>query len=240
MLMSSLVREPSRIHTDLLESPTGQVVTTKGCKIYFPAYYPERHLANLKDQKFVFGFFMIVVDDRFYALQSAMAMIQLNPAAISQVKLDGEPFFEMVFPPNSVVYKSLDLVRADMLTYLVFDNFWQKGKFPVFADIEDLENLFDTAEKHAGTSVGNQREIFQLITSMVTRKRGELLKSYRTSVRTQADRLTIRPDFVPLMSIRYSATNTLTKIGGSHMETGITSALISPATRSEPIEAFLR
>ena len=43
-----------------------------------------------------------------------------------------------------------------------------------------------------------------------------------------------------MRSVIYAATNTLNKIAGSYMETGVVSALVSPSDREERIEILLK
>jgi hypothetical protein len=235
-----LQRDATRIKSSLTELPNGSVFTSKGCKIYAPVWYAEKGLASIDADKYLLGIFAIVVDDAFYAVQIVTAMVQLTPSVINKVKIDGEEYFEFVFPAESTVYKNLDLVKVDTITYLIFDNFFQRGRIPWYISETDLECIFDTAEKHAGTSVGKQREVTQLITSVISRNPNDPTQSYRATIAGTNQENEILPMFVPLMSIRYSASNTMTKLGGSYFGKGIVSAMVSPSQRPERIETILR
>ena len=221
-------------------TPDDRMITSKGCKIYIPAWYTEKGLANISVDKYILGVYAIVVEDSVYAVNSVMAMMQITPDQTNRVKIDGDEYLEFVFNANSTVVPNTNLVKVDTLTYVVFDAFIQKGNVPVFMDYEDLGNIFNTSLKYAGTRVGSQREVTQLIVSTLARNPNDRKEYYRQGITTEQDKQKVKPDFVSLMSIPYSATNTMTKLGGSYFSQGVVSALVSPSTRPERIETILR
>jgi hypothetical protein len=123
---------------------------------------------------------------------------------------------------------------------LVFNEFMQKGNIPWYINYEDLGKLFKSAKKYAGANVGMQPEVMEMIASLVARNPDNRKQYYRTSVLSVKDAAARPPAFVGLISVRYSATNTMTKLGGSYFSKGVTSALIDPSERSERIETILR
>lgn len=241
MDIRQLKRDPHAVKAILREMPDGRLVVLKDCKIQVPARYLECGLAEIGADKHILGIYALIVEGQVYSVSIVNAMVSLGPTTVSTVKVGGEEYLEFEFEKGSTLLKSTNLVRVDTLTYVIFDEFYQKGNVPWYIGYEDMGRLFDTAQKHANASVGRQRKVMQLIASLVGRDPSNPKKYYRTLVKSRQQLLETPPVFVPLMSVRYGATNTLTKLGGSYFRTkGVTSALISPAERSEKIETILR
>lgn len=239
MNIAGLRRDAPAVLKALVETPDGRVVTTKPCQIYIPARYVDYGMAKIGVDNHVLGIYALVVGD-VYSVCKVDAMMSIDPSQTNKIKIEGEEYYEFVFNAGSTVISNVNLVKTDTLVYLIFDEFFQKGNIPWFLNYEDLGRLFDTARKHAGANVGNEREVIQLVASLVARDPSDRTRNYRNLVKTNEDVKNIHPAFVPLMSVRYAATNTLTKLGGSYFSKGVVSALIDPADRPERIETILR
>jgi len=239
MNTAELIRDKAAVTSVLKETPDGRVVTIRECKIYIPARYADYGMAQIGVDKHILGIYAMVVENK-YAVCSVNAMMQIDPVRTNKVKIAGDEYYEFEFDKGSTVIKNVNLVKADTLTYLIFDEFFQKGNIPWFIGYEDLGRIFDTARKYAGANIGGQREVIELIASLVARDPNDRTQYYRTAVKSQEDVKHIHPAYIPLMSVRYGATNTLTKLGGSYFSKGVISALIDPADRPERIETILR
>lgn len=240
MDFQALQRDPKAVLSSLKKLPDGRVITTKPCKIYIPQRYAEYGLAKIGTDKHILGIFALVMEDMYYSVSIVNAMVPIDPVQMNRIKIDGAEYLEFVFNKGSTVMKTTSLVKNDTLTYLIFDEFFQKGKIPAFIGYEELGKIFDTAKKHADANVGTQRELMQLIASLVARDGSDRTKYYRTVVKTREEIKNIPPTFIPLMSVRYGATNTMNKLGGSYFSVGVNSALLSPSDRPERIETLLR
>ena len=239
MDISTLVREPSRVHAILKELPNGRVVTTVECKIYIPVRYAERKLAYISNEIYILGIYAIVVEDRYYAISLLNTMVPIDPTETNVIKINNEGYYEFVFSPGSTVFKTTDLVKADALIYRIYDEFLAMGHIPWFVGYEDLGKIFDSAKEFAGANIGTNPEITQLIASLIARDPKDRTNYYRTVINSPTDLVSNPPIFIPLKSVQYSATNTTTKLGGSYFQQGVISALIDPSTRSESIETLL-
>ena len=235
----ALKRDPLRVRSALQELPDGRVVAKEQVKIYVPYRYIERDLAIIGVENHILGIHAIVVGE-CYAVTLVDAMVPIEPSQTNKVKMAGDDFLEFVFDAGSTVFKSLNLVCVDTLTYRIYDEIFAKGNIPWYLGYEELARIFDTAKKHADANIGMEQEVTQLIVSLIARSREDRTKYYRTVVQSTDDLINNPPAFVPLMSVRYSATNTLTKLGGSYFGQGVVSALINPSERTERIENLLR
>lgn len=240
METDKLRRDAPAVLKGLKELPDGRVVALKPCKIYIPRRFADYGLAMVGVETHILGIYAIVMEDQYYAVNSVNAMVSIDPFQTNKIKIDGDEYYEFVFPAGSTVITNLDLVKTDTLTYLIFDEFFQKGNIPWYVGYEELGKIFDTAKKHAGANIGMQREVTQLIVSIVARDSKDRTKNYRTVAKTPEDLVMNKPVFIPLMSVRFASTNTMTKLGGSYFGKGLNSALIDPSDRPERIETILR
>lgn len=239
-IFRTLTRDASRVTETLEELEDGRLVTKKGCKIYIPARFVEHDLAYLGVNNYIVGIYAIVVDDTYYGVSTVNAMINIDPTDTNKIKMEDSDYIEFVFAPGSTVFKSLDLVKIDVLTYKIYDEIFSKGRVPLYMDYNDLGGIFDTAKYHANANLGTTGEVTQLIASMISRDAKDKTKYYRTVINDLSDVRNIPPAFIPLRSVAYAATNTTTRLGGSYFDKGVVSALVNPADRVERIESLLK
>lgn len=236
----SLVRDATKVHEALQEMPDGRVVAIKPCKIYSPVRYAERNLSYVGAEVHILGIYGITVQDKFLGVSLLNTMIRIEPSSTQKIKIDGDEYYEFVFDAGATVFTSVDLVKTDTLVYRIYDEFIAKGYVPWYIGYEELGHLFDSAKEFAGANIGTNPEVTQLIASIIARDSKNLTKYFRTAVNKPQDLQSIKPAFVPLKSVEYSATNTLAKLGGSYFQKGVISALNNPSTRPERIESILR
>lgn len=239
MDISTLKRNPAAVIASLKELGNALYVT-QPTKVYLPVRFSERNLAQVGSEIYIIGIYAIVINDSDWAVSLVDAMMKIEPTSYKVVSIEGDDYFEFYFEPGSVFCPNIDLVKTDTLTYRIYDEIISKGKIPWYLSYLELGGIFDSAKYHAGTSVGSDREVTELIVSLIARDRDDRTKYYRQTVKTLDDLQSKPPAFIPMRSVIYAATNTLNKIAGSYMESGVISALVSPSDRTEHIEELLR
>lgn len=240
MNRNQFVREPAKVLACLKELPDLRLVTTKAMKIYIPVRFAERGLAQIGIETHIVGLCMIVVEDKFYAILMANAMMRIDPTSTLKVTIGEDEFYEFYFEPGSTVISSLDLVRTDTLVYRIYDELFSKGRVPWYIRYDDLGRIFDTARTHAGANIGANHEVTELLVSMIARNSVDRHQYYRQGLTNMQDLINKPPAWTALRSVTYSATNTTNKLAGSYFHEGVVSALNSPAERVERIESLLR
>ena len=235
-----LVRDPARVKANLVKLADVSLVAKVDCKIYFPARYAERYLAEISADNRVAGLFALVMEDKYYSVCNVCAMIKLNPTTISKVKFNEEDYYEFFFPKGSTISPSLDLVKNDVLVYRIYDEYFSKANIPWYFNYEDMGFIFLTAKKHANANVGEDPKVTQLLVSLIGRTSADKTLYYRAAVKNREEMLKTPPAFIPLKSVTYAATNTTSKLGGSYFDVGVRSALVNPSDRVEKIEQILR
>lgn len=240
MDVRKLIRDPQAIKSQLKKQPDNTVITNKGCKIYIPARFTERNLADLGVENYIVGMFAMTVDDTYYSFCNINALIHVTPDSINKVNIEGEDYYELVFLKGSVVIKNTVLVMNDVLIFRIYDEFMSKGNIPWYMNYEDAGKMFETAGKHGGTSVGSNPEVVEMLIATIFRDAKNRNISLRTIIHSKEDLKNKKYVTIPLRSVAYAASNTTNKLAGSYFSVGLTSALVNPAERTEKIEAILR
>lgn len=238
MQVEKLTRDASSVTSKLKELEDGSLVCLEPMSITTPTRYVERGLAELGQDTYVVGIFALICGES-YAVSLINAMMKIEPSSITTMKIKGEEYYRFDFDKGATLLTSLNLVKKDVLVYKIYDEILSKGKVPWFMTYEDMGAIFSSAKKHAGTHIGSNAVITELIVSLITRTKEDKTKYYRTIVETQADLLSKPPVFIPLKSVEYAATNTTNKLAGSYFADGVISALVNPAERRERLEDIL-
>lgn len=235
MDIDKLVRDPAFIRSTRELLPDKRVITKTGCQIIIPCRYTQRKLAYIGADNFIVGIYAMIVDGR-YALSTINAMINIDPSSTEKIKIKGDEYYLFTFDPGSTIYKSISLIKDDVLVYAIYDEIISKGYVPHFMGYNDMAKLFDTAKKHAGADIGTDKVVTELIVSMVARDTDNKNSYYRTI----AGETRKKPFFIPLRDVTYAATNTTNRIGGSYTEVGIVASMNNPTDRVEKIESILK
>lgn len=236
----TLIRDASRVHANLQEMADGSIITKKGCRIYIPGRFVEKGLAIIGAEVHILGIFAITVEDKYYGVSSATAMMRIEPSSTATILVDDEEYVEFTFDPGSTVIASTDLVKNNALLYEINEEIISKGRVPWYLTYDDLGSLYSSAEHHAGTRLGANDAILEMIAATVARDPDDLTRYYRQSVKTPEDLKTKKPVYVPFRNIAFGASNTTAKLMGAYFEDGLTSALVNPAEKLEDIEELLR
>ncbi len=239
MDIKSLVRNKKVVH-DSLDKVGSQLLTKTGCKIYIPVRYAERQLAVISSEISIVGIFAIVVDDKYYGVSKAIAMMRIEPTASSTITVGEEDYYEFYFEPGSVVIADTQVVKEDTLCYFVYDYLIAKGNVPFFLNYVDLATIFENSVYYTGLSVGANHAIMDVIVASISRQEEDRTKYYRQWITKPEQLVTNPPAFIPFKSVIYGATNTTARLMGSYFEEGLTSALVNPSERLESVEELLR
>lgn len=239
MESSKWIRDAAKVKGVLKEQADGSMTTTRPCAIYIPKRFSEKGLAEIGIGTDIIGIFALVVDDEYYSVSNANAMMQISPDVISTVKFGDEPYLEFKFEAGSVVFRSLNLIVTDTLVYTIFDEIFAKGRSPWYLEYEDLARLFESSDHHAGLRLSQNHTALEMMAASIVRDSKDLSKYYRHVVRSYEDLKTNPPTVIPQRSIVLGATNTTTYLVGSYWEEGLSGALTNPSTELEPIEDLL-
>lgn len=233
-------RNPNKVRAACKVGSDGSVIATRPSKLYFPERFLEKQLAVIGAQNYVVGIFAHVVDDTYFATFLGAAMVHVEPTAIATVKFGDDTYLELGFDPGARILVNQEVVQDGMLTYRIYDEIISKGHTPWYMSYDDLIKLLFTANDLAGVNLLANHAMLELNAAAVSRNAANMNQYYRHFIKSYEDILAHPPATIPLMSVSYGTTNTVSRIMGSYWEQGINSALVNPATKVENIERLLR
>ena len=240
MDISQLERQPERIQNDLKTLNNGTIITQSGCKIYLPQKYEDQRLAVIGVETYILGIHAIVVGDKYYGVSMAPAMMRVEPDSVNTVKIDEVEYFELGFEKNSVVIADKNLVQDNKLLFSIYNEFIAKGFVPWYCTYRDLGELFQLSGHYAGSQLGANHAIVELVAATIARNPDNPKQQFRHILEKPADVRNKQPRIIKLTSVSYGATNTTAKLIGAFWEEGLASALTHPSDQREPIEDLLR
>lgn len=231
------IHDAEKVKAALVEMPGNRLVAKKPLKVVIPARFAERGLAFVGINTRIVGIYAIIVDDQYYGVSVACAMMNITPSSTTKVMYDDDEYYEFSFDAGATICPQLNLVKIDTLVYNIYDEIISKGRVPWYLSYELLGSLFDTAKEHAGANIGQQQEVTELMVSIIARDPDNRVMYYRQVAASDTKK---QPVFIPLRSVAYAATNTLNKLAGSYAKDGMVSALVTPTERVERLEGLLR
>jgi hypothetical protein len=234
-----LIRDADKVKAALRETEDGKLVAVKPVKIYVPTRFAERGLASIGIETQICGIYAMTVEDSYYAVSLVNAMIRIEPSSMMKILIDGDEYYEFSFDQGATVIPLIDLVKTDSLVYKIYNEIIAGGHTPWYLGYVDLALIFDTAKEHAGANIGQNHEVTELLISMVARDAKNRHGYYRQTIENIHDLTTNPPVFIPLRSVEFAASNTLNKLAGSYFSRGVVSALNTPTTRLERLDALL-
>lgn len=238
MAIPNLIRDADYVLSRLSEESDGSVVTTVPCSVQIPESFAAKNLAVIGSEVFIFGFFPIIMGDR-YAVNKTIAMMRICPSSTQKVIVNDTPYIEFQFEAGDKLIYTTALVVTDTLTYYMYDEFIAKGNIPWYMDYFDIANMFDTAMEHAGVDLGG-RSIIELIISTIARDPDDMTRLYRHILSRPEDLRTKPPITVPFRSVIWNTSDTTSKLNGAFYDHGINSALVNQSESVEMLEELLR
>lgn len=216
-----------------------KLITTADLDIYAPLRFMVNDLLNIGDEVSLVGLFPLVIDGR-YAVCSVNSMITLNPSSFNKVDVDGNRYYKFSFDKNTIVFKNTNLIKTDSVIYPLFNEIIAHGNVPWYISYEDYGNIFSTAQEYADSGIAANPALTYILVSMQSRYRKNRSMYYRQVIQNYNDIEKNPPDFIPLKSVVFSATDTVNKLAGSYFKDGVVSALSNPSERSERLENLLK
>lgn len=239
MDVTRLKRDPDKCNANVVVRGD-EMVTKVPCKILVPARYIEQGLGVLEPEVYVIAIMLVVMEDSYYTVVNAPAMMRLTPTDINHVTIGDVEYVELIFPKGAVVCPQLNLVMRNEMVYYVYNELTSKGNYGFWFEEDDMAMPFENAEEFCGVKVGSNHAIMQMVCSSCTRLEGDKSIQFRHAVKTPADEQKLKFTIIPLRSIIWGPTNTFARAIGPYFKEGLTTALVNPSTKSETIEETLR
>lgn len=232
-----LIRDPEKVAT-LLKEVGDTLYPLEECRIHIPVRFAERGLASIGAETYVIGILPLIFGN-VYSIMMVDSLIRIEPTEVNRVTVEDNEYYEFVFAPGSEMIPNLNLAMVDTVTYRIYDEIIAKARVPWYLNYFDLAKIFDTAPEYAGANIGRNKEVTELLISIVARDQKRRTEYYRRTVKDNSTLISNPPLYAPLKDVSLSATNAVSKLGGGRFRDGTVSAIASPSERVERIEQLL-
>ena len=203
--------------------------------VVFPERYINRKLVIMGTNVSVVSCYAIIDNNNNYAVCSAPIFQTLSPTNMSDSVMNGVKFKVLYFDKGSVFIPNNKLIVRDSFIYELFDEFFVQGKIPWYINYTDISNLFLEADKYAGSRVGDDPLIYEILTSIISRSKDDKKEYFKNNITED-----LQPAYVGLNNPYYSFNNTGARIIGSRFGTGLNVALVEPEKKTSETTDILR
>lgn len=237
MDIKKLVRRPEAVHETLVNKDH-QLITKTGCKILVPEGYVGKGLASISSEVTTIGIWMMVINDKHYAVSIATSMMNLTPSSIEMDTIEEEDFYVLHFDPGSVVIRNTELVKDKKIVNYIMDYFTDYGHSPWFIKYIDHSELFVECRGFNDITLVESQAMLDIVTAHISRDPNDIKQYYRHTLKDKAG-IHKRPLLLPLRDIANNTTSNLARLNGSEMKRSIKASLTNEPVREEPLETII-
>ena len=210
----------------------GKVYTKEKTIIEFPKWYANKELIDIQDVTYLYGVFAIIIEDK-YSVSVIPTLINTSPIIVTEVERPDGTYTQFVYGKDDVIINNLNVVKKDLLSYNLFENFFIYAKAPWFIDYDDLIKIMDNMLPYSHSNLGENYVASELVTSFIARTKKD------KSVFLRQDP-TAPLEYVDLTNVYFSALSTLNKVAGNYFTEGLTSALVQKEVTPTKLENLVR
>lgn len=209
-----------------------KIYTKEKTIIEFPKWYENKELIDIQDTTYLYGIFAIIIGDK-YSVSVIPTLINTTPIIVTEVERENGTYIQFIYGKDDVLIDNINVVKKDLLSYNLFENFFIYAKVPWFIEYDDLIKIMDNLLIYANSNLGDNFIASELVTSFIARTRKD------KSVFLRQDP-TATPEFVDLTNVYFSALSTLNRIAGNYFVEGLTSALVQKEKEPTQLENLVR
>ena len=210
----------------------GKVYTREKTIIEFPKWYENKELIDIQEATYLYGVFAIIIGDK-YSVSIIPTLINTTPIIVTEVERENGTYIQFIYGKDDVLIDNINVVKKDLLSYNLFENFFIYAKAPWFIGYDDLIKIMDNLVSYANSNLGDNFIASELVTSFIARTKKD------KSVFLRQDP-TATPEFVDLTNVYFSALSTLNKVAGNYFTEGLTSALVQKEVTPTKLENLVR
>lgn len=238
---SKMTRNAKAVLDQLVISPNSQMIAKANVTIMFPSRFLSKNLASLGGEPLCVGLFLVALDSGEYAVMNWVAKVPLRPSSIMETEHDGVLYQEFEFFKGDVICPNTNLVISDTLAYYVYEELYSTGKYPWYFTEYDALTLLKTSKETCGVKLAANNATFEMLVAHLTRQIQNRYDFHRHNNPGDMNRkIGDGFDIIALRNVSYGAQDTTSKIMGSYLDEGLTSALISPSDRASALEEIYR
>ena len=236
-LFSTMFKKNNSILKKLLKETKTSILADDTFKVYYPERYSDVNLSHIGSEVTVLGCLIVVDEKNNYALINRSSMFTMEPSTIDTVTIDDVAYICLSFHKGNVFMLDRNVIMDEGLPFMVFNDFVIKGNVPWYLKYEDLLKIFSTSSIYAGYKLMNNALPVECLVSIMGRDTKDVTKYIRQVATTKKDMENVR--FISLSNVYEGFTNTVSKLTGSYLRKGMTSAMVNPEKKATDIEKIL-
>lgn len=218
----------------LLEEKNGKTYVKETIKIVIPDRYVSRNLAFFNDTVKTVGIYAILDSKGNYCTFILPLFQDIHVSLVEEATFSDGKLYKMLVVEEGNLLLDNTLVVTDSTIGDISDEFYIKGNIPWFIDYNMLPTIFTESKYYCHNNIGNDRNMFEILTSMLARD-SEDKTTYLRHSKNPDPKLA----WVGLNNIYTSYKNTGSKLIGSYYGYGVTAAIINPEVEASKLEKAL-
>ncbi len=224
---------------DISSGGVKKCIATKPLKLIIPSYFETRDLVTLGDQIQVVGYYALIVDEKYYTVASYCGKVITVPSSIKRIMIEDEEYFEFTYEVGDVLFANYDILSIDFVAMSTYEAVYDRGRVPFYFNTHDVGTLLYTAASIAGANLSVNPMSFEMLAEKIAYDPKNPDRSYRHSLKTQADAINTPPLWINLRSVQNIATNALSALVGAHADDGLLKIINDPSRRPEKLEELV-
>jgi hypothetical protein len=209
-----------------------KVYTKEKTIIEFPKWYEDKEFLDIQNVSFLYGIFAILIGDK-YSVSLIPTLISTTPLMTKEVERDEEVYIQYIYGKDTPIINNTEVVKRELLSAILFDNFFIKGKVPWFIEYEDLIKIMDNLVYYAKSNLGNYNIANELVISFIARNKNNKNLFYRQKL--EGD-----PEYINMISPFFSTRSTVAKLSSNYFRDSIVSALVQKEEEPTRLENIVR
>jgi hypothetical protein len=210
----------------------GKIYTKEKTIIEFPKWYEDKELLDIKEVTYLYGIFAIIIGDK-YSVSVIPTLVNTTPIVVKEVEREGITYVQFIYGKDDCLIDNTNVIKKDLLSYNLFENFFIYAKIPWFIEYEDLIRITDNIFKYSKSNLGNNFIATELVTSFIARNSKNKSMFFRQEPKGDVE-------YVDLTNPYYSSISTLAKISGNYFTESLTSAIVQKEKEPTKLENLVR
>lgn len=217
-----------------LKDSNSYVFTGKQMDIYVSSRYQKYGLQDISDKVNTLAVGMATINDSEYANLGILSNIEIHPSDVDKETIYGVDYTKIVLKTGDTFINSCEVVKNPNVIYCIWIEFINQGKPPPTFEYEDIAHVFDKSVPLAGTDIGVDPVLYEVVVSHLCRSlRNKYIQFRYTDGKGPMA-------IVPLRSVPLAPESTQGRIIGSYSDHGIVSAINHPSKSHHIFEDILR
>lgn len=237
---NQFTKNVSKVLGALRKNKDGSVTVLKPLTLHVPQKFQTKKFIDISDRVKVLASYALVLENKYFAMDSATTMFETNPSMINNIIVDDEPYFELVYEPNDLLVVKDDVLIDKELVYPVSTEFFSNGRLPWYFESEEIIAIYPNLEQFNGVDLRSNMTVYSILLSMMQRNPKDINLPFRTAITTKDSIGKLNPIHVGMNKVDLIVTGTLAKLGGPYLNPSITAALNVESTELSETEWLLR